>query len=48
MPIPRARFSGVVMSAMNACAVAMLAPATPARLLATKSIGSDDASANRA
>jgi hypothetical protein len=44
-PMPFARVSAVVVSAMNACAVGMFAPAMPARLRARKSMGSDVASA---
>ena len=42
-PMPLARFSGVVESAMNACAVGMFAPAIPARMRAANSIASESA-----
>jgi hypothetical protein len=45
-PMPFARFSGVVESAMNACAAGMFAPAIPAKILAANNIVSDVASAN--
>ena len=40
-PCPRARFSGVVTSAMYACAVGMLAPAMPPTMRATNTRASD-------
>ena len=47
-PMPFARVSGVVVSAMNACAVETLAPAMPARVRARNSVGSDAAKAKNA
>jgi hypothetical protein len=46
-PIPRARFSRVVVSAMNAWAVETVAPATPAKILDAKSSASESASPKR-
>ena len=40
IPMPFARFSGVVRSATTAWAVGMFAPAMPAKILAAKSNGS--------
>jgi hypothetical protein len=45
-PIPFARFSGVVTSAMYACAVGMFAPAMPAAMRAANSTAIDCASPN--
>ena len=45
-PMPFARFSGVVMSAMYACAVGMLPPAMPPRIRAAKISASESASAS--
>src|SRR3989304_7718756 len=45
-PMPFARFSGGVMSAITAGAVGIFAPAMPAKMRAAKSSGNDETDAN--